>query len=187
MKSFSEQVVVALADYMNVLGFEVCAQTNESVAFESTTKRVIVQLGEDHYSFDVDGEVALKSRLYEPARFSEVARVLKKSTVMPFLTRDVAQLKKGIDAIASFIKNELGSALNGSDNELESLLFAVEDLRQKETDGYAFASLRQKASEAWKKKDFARVVESYLEMKDALNESEKRRLAYAETKLESTS
>jgi len=65
--------------------------------------------GEDHYSYEVDGEVALKRRPYDPARFSEVSRLLKKSTVMPFFTMDVTQLKKGIAAIASFIENELGN------------------------------------------------------------------------------
>lgn len=187
MSSFSEQVVDAVGDYMKVLGFEICSQANESITFESVTKRVVVQLDEDHYSYEVDGEVALKSRPSDSARFSEVARVLKKSTMMPFFTMDVAKLEKGIDAIASFTKNELGGALSGSDNELESLLCAVEVLRQKETDGYVFTPLRQKADEAWKKKDFARVLEAYLEMKGSLNESEKRRLAYAETKLKSTS
>ena len=186
MKSFAKAATGALAEYMKELGFGIRSQTDDSVGFESATKSVFLLLGRDHYSYEVDGEIQLKNSTYEAARFSEIARMLNKPLVMPYFTSDAEKLEDAINATANFVRSELETVLSGSDEEMEQLLHLVEDFRRAETLRYTVSPLRKQAQEAWNRKDFSEIVKAYSQMEDALNDSERKRLEYAKSKLDSS-
>ena len=186
MKSFTDAATGALAQYMKELGFGIYSQTNNSVGFESKTKRVSLLLGKEYYSYEVDGEIRLKNCKHEVARFSEIARMLNKTLVMPYFTRDAEKLGDAVEAATNFVRSELEAVLRGSDEELGKLLHSVEDFRRDETLHYTVSPLRKQAEEAWNQKDFWGIVEAYTQMENALNDSERKRLEYSKSKLDSS-
>lgn len=186
MKSFTDAATGAFAQYMKELGFGICSQTNDSVAFESTTKKVSLLLSKECYSYEVDGEIRLENCLYEAARFSEIARMLNKPLIMPYFTRDAEKLADAIETATNFVRSELEVVLSGSDEEMGKLLHLAEKFRRTETLHYSLSPLRKQAEEAWNRKDFSEIVEAYTQMDSALNDIERKRLKYAKSKLDSS-
>ena len=186
MKSFAEIATSLMAEYMEELGFRICSRTSDSVGFESSKKRVYILLGRDYYSYEVDGEIRLESSMHEAARFSEIARMLNKPLGLPYPIRDAEKLGVAIGAAGNFVRNELEGVLSGSDEGMGKLLHSVEEFRRVETLRYTISPLRRQAEEAWKRRDFLEIVQAYSQMEDAMNDSERRRLEYAKSRLDST-
>lgn len=163
-----------------------CTQTEVTfVRYESET--VYVNIYHGRASFELGFEIGLLSEI-EERKFTlgeiiDLANAQKDAGDTFFQASKTDRVQMLVPRLAELVKKYAGSALIGKSITFKEL----EDLRSRRSKELHKAMelrwIRQKVDEAWRKKDYANVVELYKPVRKDLTSSESKKFEYAEKQL----
>ncbi len=177
---FAEMAARAFS-FLENMGFQVSRQANNEVIYEAPRTRVVITW--DPYSGELDAYIGLQSEKENSQQLVSLADVLAMQGIdkgkMPFQVANEDGLFPFLNTLAEELRAHAQLALVGDlrfFRRLKKFRTAQANLYMRDMH---LKAIRNKANEAWRRKDLQEVVKLYAAIRIDLTESEKKKLAYA--------
>ena len=179
-ETVGEHFQFLVEDYgFSFLGF----QTDSGVSCRYESRKVFIQF---HYyppGFEIDILLGRKGKEDvkegNPFYFQEVLSFLKKESTCGFMACSVDNVKSCIPILGKLLKEVGDSFLNGVDEDYKNLSF----YRNAENNRYAIEQelkqTRKLVEDAWRDKEYRKVIELFSPLQEWLNPTEVKKLEYA--------
>lgn len=184
---FKEQALKYFTFLIDVYGFHCVTAKVTFVRFES--QKVFVNIYHGRASYEIEFEIGLltsngkKERSITSSAFLELIGCKEKAD-KPFWQANTKEgIEKGIAKMAAFIRQHATKALQGDIPTFETLFSIQKQSWDRHLEGMKLQNIREKANEAWKFKDYAKLVELFEPVKCELKPAEVKKLEYAKKRL----
>lgn len=179
---FSDKVKEDFA-FLEDLGFECVSSSETFVRFESSKASINVYHG--RRSFEIGLEVAPPQDKAEVYSFGAVLRLIDKEQAeryRNYAARTVQDVAKGVRQLGDFFHSCVSSEFFDDDQ----LFFRLKVQREEFSKAYSIESqlmqARGKLEEAWKEKNYSRIVEVLSPFEQHLSASERKKLEFSRRK-----
>lgn len=161
-------------------GFRRTSADALSVVYEASLVQVVISHDPRDYVIDVwltELETGLRISLVAIAAF--VRRHSTLAAEAAFQASTPERVETGLLELARFLDLYAGPALEGDHQYFRDCIVAEREILEAESESVATASIRNDASAAWKRGEYAEVVKLYQRFPDTLTPADAAKLRYA--------
>ena len=165
--------------FLEPMGFQIVDDLVTFVRFESNDCFMNVYHGRGSYELGVEvGRKIIPDTRY---RLPDVLRVLAPefASEASYQASNPGAVVNCVQKLGNLTKQYCGPLWSGSEQVWEEIDWKRSVAAIEETKKYTLGSIREKAQEAWRHKDYRRVVDAYEQMLADLTEVERKRLSFA--------
>lgn len=174
---FSESTVASFRFLTDKYSFVLKA--SQSCSFEYTKDQLSLTVSWTPYSYELNIDVRRDDTGEQFSLYEIVAALAPTEMVnIQCSGADSAKMKRGLDRLSQVFQQHLHGVLTLDEATLKKVSESVSSLRTQYTLDAQYGAIKDRANQAWERKDWEKARELYNEAKPGLSSAEERRLDF---------